>query len=94
MKHLFLLSALALGIAGCNQPADEPPAAPAPEQTQAAGSGAGDITPMTPTPMPNAPVAGGENLQGGGSAVGQIAKDRARSLGGGSSLDQMSPDGP
>ncbi|MCB8932025.1 MAG: hypothetical protein M9921_01755 [Fimbriimonadaceae bacterium] len=90
MKTLLLPLALAL-LVGCG-PAPEEPPAPTPAQTQAAGSDPG-ITPMTPTPMPNAPVAGSESLQGGGSAVGQIAKDRARSLGGGSSLDQMAPDG-
>lgn len=30
------------------------------------------------TPVPNAPVTGTESLQGGGSAVGTVAKDRAK----------------
>lgn len=93
MKHLALFAILATLAAGCNKPAADEAAAPAAGNAQAQAAGSGDgITPMTPTPLPIAPVAGSESLQGGGSGVGQVAKDRARTLGGGSSLDQMATD--
>ena len=93
MKHLALLTLLAALSMGCNKPAEEP-TPPTPAATAQAGQagGGGGIAPMTSTPIPNAPIAGTDSVQGGGSAVGQSAKDRARSGGGGSSLDQMPAD--
>lgn len=51
----------------------------------------GGIAPVTTAPIGNAPVTGSESLQGGGSSVGNVAKDRAKqaaSSAGGSSLNQ------
>lgn len=94
MKHLAILAILATLVLGCDKPSDETPeaaAAPAAQASPPAADGAG-IAPMTTAPIPNAPISGSESVQGGGSGVGQVAKDRAKSLGGGSSLDQMPAD--
>ena len=94
MKHFALLAIIAAIALGCNKPEDAPPTdAPAPvaETAQGGGNGGG-IAPMTTAPIPNAPISGSESVQGGGSAVGHVAKDRAKTLGGGSSIDQMPSD--
>lgn len=50
----------------------------------------GGVTPMTSAPLATAPVSGAESVQGsGGSAAGQIMKDKARSVGGSSSVSQL-----
>lgn len=80
-----------LVVVGCQSGTSEPTAAapedegatkgPATTTAQANGGGdsnSGGIAPMTPSPIPNAPVSGSESLQGGGSAVGTVAKDRAK----------------
>lgn len=93
MKHLAILAILASLAIGCDKPKDEstePAQTPTAEASQP--SGGGGIAPMTTAPIPNAPISGSESVQGGGSAVGQVAKDRAKSLGGGSSIDQMPSD--
>lgn len=97
MKILSILglAAVALLALGCSQPTT-PTQEPAAQNTtpnnappesgggvQIHGAGAGSV----------APVTGTENLQGGGGGVNQAAKDKARSVGGGSSLDQLPSDG-
>lgn len=73
----LILPGIALFLVGC-QPAEKP-ADPTPATTSSAApsGGGGGIAPMA-TPVPNAPVTGTESLQGGGSAAGTIAKDRAK----------------
>lgn len=92
MKNLALFALLAALACGCNKPAEEPAPVDEPTAQAAPAGGSGGITPMTPTPLPFAPVAGTENLQGGGSAAGQILKEKAKGVGGSSSLDQMPDD--
>jgi len=84
MHRWTILALLALGL-GC-RPASEPPAAEKPVSEPAAqsgspagGSGSG-VQVHSPGLGGVAPVTGTENLQGGGSAVGQTLKDRARGL--------------
>lgn len=88
-----------------NSPADPTaaavPGAPNPGQNpNAAPAGGGSNSSVNITPMggvgagPMTPVAGAEGVQGGGSAAGQVLKDRARGLAGQSpsSINQMSGD--
>lgn len=84
MHRWTLLALLVLGL-GC-RPASEPPAAEKPVSEPAAqgnpptrGSGSG-VQVLSPGLGGVSPVTGSENLQGGGSAVGQTLKDRARGL--------------
>jgi hypothetical protein len=73
-------------IAGCN-PAAEKQAADVPSSTQATtaaqaqapqgGSGEG-VRPLVPGAGAVSPIVGTESVQGGGSAVGSVMKDRAR----------------
>lgn len=90
MRWLLAL-VCAFVVVGCQSGTSEPTAAtseeggaakgPTTTTAQANGGGesnSGGIAPMTPTPIPNAPVSGSESLQGGGSAVGTVAKDRAK----------------
>lgn len=102
-RHLF--AAFALGsvlLAGCDKkPEPEaPPADPAATATPTAsgagqGGGTGGITPMAGVGAgPMTPVSGAESVQGGGSAAGQVMKDKAKNLAGQSpsSLNQMGGD--
>lgn len=80
MRTAILLTITCLMLAGCQPSAPttaEAPVDPA-ANSQPASGGDGGVTQVTPTPVPNAPVTGTESLQGGGSAVGTIAKDRAK----------------
>jgi hypothetical protein len=84
---IFLPLCLLLAATGCQrEDTATTPVEPEPTAPQAQSDG---IQMITPSPTPLAPVAGAESVQGGGSAAGQIMKDRARNVGGGSSLDQM-----
>lgn len=78
MKQLTIsvlcLAALLVGCQSAEKPA-EPAAPTTTSSTEPAGGGG--VAPMA-TPVPNAPVTGTESLQGGGSAAGTIAKDRAK----------------
>ena len=79
----LILPGLVVFVAGC-QPAEQPaesatPAEPAATSSAAPSDSGGGIAPMA-TPVPNAPVTGTESLQGGGSAAGTIAKDRAKGV--------------
>ncbi len=81
MKAVLLALLAGVLLVGC-APKEDAPAADAPqtktETVNAPQSGDG-VRPMTPTPTPIAPVAGGENLQGSSAGgVGQAAKDQAR----------------
>jgi hypothetical protein len=49
----------------------------------------GGVTPMTTAPVGIAPVSGSESVAGGGSATGQLMKDKAKQVGGSSSVNQM-----
>lgn len=83
MKVIILGSITALVLVGCQSSTPEPAAQPADANQPAAqtNAGGGDgITPMTTTPVPNAPVSGSESLQGGGSGVGTAAKGRAKDV--------------
>lgn len=86
---LFVVAVSVIG--GCN--AEKP--VPAAGQPTAKSADSDDIRPYTPASgaIPNAPVAGGQNLGSGsgGFGVGQAAKDKARSVAGSASsstLDQ------
>ena len=98
MKILSIigLAAVAFVVFGCSQPTTPAETKPAAQNTtpnnappesgggaQIHGAGAGSV----------APVTGTENLQGGGGGVNQSAKERAKSVGGGSSLDQLQSEG-
>lgn len=97
MRYLPLSMIVMLALIGCQSPAPETPAPTEPTggtASQPAG-GDGGVTLVTPSAVPNAPVTGTESLQGGGSAVGTIAKDRAKDAANkasGSSLGAL-PDG-
>jgi hypothetical protein len=99
VKHALILSALAaLTLAGCKAGTPETAAesattVPKDLSGSAARGTSDDIRPMTPSGgIPNAPVAGGDNLGGtSGGGVGQAMKDRARGVAGtagASSIDQ------
>lgn len=99
----YVLSALVAGfaIAGCGKSGDTQQAVSTPGATRngppgapGSPSGGGNIAPMTTAPVGIAPIAGSENLQGGGSGVGQAMKDRAKRTASGpsSSLDQQPPE--
>jgi hypothetical protein len=96
MRAWYWLGAVLLALAGCNE-APEDPAAAGPTSAQAAappeaGGGSGTIAPMGGVGAgPMTPVAGSESLQGGGSAAGQVMKDKAKGLANQapSSLNQM-----
>lgn len=82
---------------GCEKkPVDEPAASDAtvtPAANPAAETGGtGGVTPMAGVGAgPMTPVAGAESVQGGGSAAGQVLKDKAKGVAGSSpsSLNQM-----
>lgn len=64
---------------GCVQNAPTPEPAPTVQSTpQPPQGGGGGVTPMSPGVGGLSPVTGAESVQGGGSAVGSVAKDRAR----------------
>lgn len=96
VKILCALLLVGCCVIGCkkNEPAPETPVStvgPAPGPPGASGG----IAPMTMAPMAIAPVSGTESLQGGGSGVGGVMKERARDIaatGGASSVNQMPPD--
>lgn len=77
MKRAWLLLVV-VGSFGCQSapPETENAAQPSPNASSPA-SGESGVSPMA-TPVPNGPVTGTESLQGGGSAVGTVAKDRAK----------------
>jgi hypothetical protein len=89
MKSLVALALLAIVAVGCSS---KEPEVKAPEKQGTAslppggvvggGSGSGDITPMTPSPIPNAPVSGGTSLGDGGGSVGIAAKAKAKEVAG------------
>ena len=88
MRIAWLLVPAVL-LVGCSTPQPEQASAP-PLQSQAPVSqNGGEVAPMTTTPIPNAPVTGTESLQGGGSAVGTVAKDRAKEAAGRASNPNM-----
>ncbi|MCC7434497.1 MAG: hypothetical protein IT363_07415 [Methanoregulaceae archaeon] len=81
MRYLPLSMLVVLVLIGCQSPAPETPAPTEPTRgtaSQQPAGGDGGVTLVTPSAVPNAPVTGTESLQGGGSAVGTIAKDRAK----------------
>ncbi|MBW7927014.1 MAG: hypothetical protein H3C58_02765 [Fimbriimonadaceae bacterium] len=79
MHRWTILALLALGL-GC-RPASEPPVAEKPVSEPAAQGGSGSgVQVHSPGLGGVAPVTGTESLRGGGSAVGQTLKDRARGL--------------
>ena len=78
------LTLIALIAVGCSSTTEQPPAAtgmptnPDGSATNAP-AGADTVAPMTSAPAGVAPVTGSESVDGAGSAVGQVAKDRAKS---------------
>lgn len=100
MKHAIGWLLVGIALAGCRK-SDPPPTTvpevdntPLPSSAQAspnAGSGGVQIGPGFVGGA--TPVTGNESLQGGGSGVGQVMKERARGIGNApSSLDQMGGD--
>lgn len=77
-KSLWLIPIAALAI-GCGSKAPEPEASPKVSTTSPAPPGAGDISPTTTAPIPNAPVTGGTSLGEGGGGVAQSVKNKAKS---------------
>lgn len=102
MKRLapFALGLLLIGCSSAPQPSttdptstnqQQPTNTPGVTTSQNDPQGQGGIAPMTTAPVGTAPVSGSESLQGGGSSVGNVAKDRAKQAAGtagGSSLGQ------
>jgi hypothetical protein len=89
------LAVLALFAVGCAKkedpaPTSAPTAAPKSAQNEQGGGNPQAGTPYVPGAGPVSPVSG-EGVEGGGSAAGQVAKDRAKQAAqraSGSSLDQ------
>lgn len=77
MKRAWLFLVV-VGSIGCQSapPETQNTAQPSPNAAAPTPVDSG-VAPMA-TPVPNAPVTGTESLQGGGSAVGTVAKDRAK----------------
>lgn len=99
MKLTLCLLIALVAVLGCDP---KPQAEPAPENpstgttAQSPDAGAGGVTPMGSMGAGGlTPVAGAESVGGGGSGVGQAAKDKARNVAGSSpsSLNQLSSDG-
>lgn len=102
MKRIALLviGCVAIGCSNAPQPSttdptstnqQQPTSTPGVTTSQNDTQGQGGIAPMTTAPVGTAPVSGSESLQGGGSNVGNVAKDRAKQAAGtagGSSLSQ------
>lgn len=95
---LPVLALSALIASGCDKkpeeetPAADPAATAATTSPPAQQGGTGGVTPMAGVGAgPMTPVSGAESVQGGGSAAGQVLKDKAKGLGGTapSSIDQM-----
>lgn len=84
----LLLQGCSLGTETTTEVKPNPPvdqqSSPAAQGT-ASESTSGGVQPMTPAPIPNAPVAGTESLQGSGGGTGQAAKDMARRAAGAAS---------
>lgn len=76
MWRIAALSILILGFtAGCKD------AGQAPQEDPSVSANGGDIAPMGGVGAgPMTPVAGTESLQGGGSAAGNVLKDRAKGV--------------
>src|SRR5687768_7747760 len=94
MKYVCAILLIGCCLAGCRRGEETTPVV---TEQNAAGNQTppGGISPMTTTPIPNAPVAGAESLQGGGSGVGNVMKDRARDIargGGAAGMNQPPPD--
>lgn len=93
MKSIVLLVLAGVLLVGCAP--KEPVAEPNPTGTTAlppggaAGGSTGDIAPMTPTPIPNAPVSGGSSLGDGGGSVGIAAKSKAKEVAGNASQGSL-----
>lgn len=92
MKRWIWIAAV-LTLAGCNaKPSDEaqdaPSANPTAQPETASGSGTG-VNPTNPAVGGVSPVTGSEGVAGSGSGVGQAAKDKAKQVGGGSTVDRM-----
>ena len=97
---VLLVALVSLISLGCEKkPMGEPVpadggATPAASAAPEAG-GTGGVTPMAGVGAgPMTPVAGAESVQGGGSAAGQVLKDKAKDVAGTapSSLNQMGGD--
>lgn len=101
MHRLLLALLLVFGVMGCAPSGDSAPQADAGmdpnNATQTGSGGAGQSGSGGPTPMAGVgaggmtPMSGTDSVQGGGSAAGQVAKDRAREIAGSSpsSINQM-----
>lgn len=76
-KSLWLIP-IALMAIGCGSKAPETEASPQVSTTSPAPPGAGDISPTTTAPIPNAPVTGGTSLGEGGGGVAQSVKNKAK----------------
>jgi hypothetical protein len=91
MKQIIALFTLGVILVGCGEKAPDPAEEPKTKETAALPPGAsgGDVTPMTPTPIPNAPVSGGTDFGGSSGSLGTAAKQQAKDVAGGqtSSLD-------
>jgi hypothetical protein len=89
MKRLAILATglLLIGCSSAPQPSttdptstnqQQPTNTPGVTTSQNDTQNQGGIAPLTTAPIGSAPVTGSESLQGGGSAVGSVAKDRAK----------------
>jgi len=92
MKQFIALFTLGVILVGCGEKAPDPAEEPKTKETAAlppGAAGGGDIAPMTPSQVPNAPVSGGTDFGGTSGSLGTAAKQQAKDVAGGSnsSLD-------
>jgi hypothetical protein len=93
MKHWIWVLAL-VALLGCGtKPTTEAKESPSTEPTaQTGGSEGSGVAPTNPAVGGISPVTGSDGVAGGGSGVGQAAKDKAKQVGGGTSADRMPSD--
>jgi uncharacterized protein GlcG (DUF336 family) len=92
-KAIYLILGVALSLAACQKPAEEPAAAANPEPTvQTNPQSGGGTGPISPAAGGVSPVTNPQSVEGAGmGGVGQAAKDRARDVAGSASAPPPAP---